>query len=49
MKYLFHILIWVSGLFLTTTPLLAAAGTTPDEQAGEFNVKEMILEHLADC
>lgn len=49
MKRLFHILIWVSGLFLTTLPLSAAAETTPSEQAEEFNVKEMILEHLADA
>lgn len=48
MKYPFHIWMWVCGLFLMALPLSAAPESNPDSQAEELNVKEMILEHLAD-
>ena len=48
MKRLLFIWIWVSMLFLMAFPLSDASGTASNTASDELNVKEMILEHLAD-
>lgn len=46
MKYFIHISIWLSALFMVPQLTYAASGNNAPDKG--LNVKEMILEHLAD-